>query len=102
MKNGLNNIKTTQKLIVQMFKTKKSNQYSNNSNSKRIQPNNNINMNYNQKYNQNIFGNINIKGGKLYINPQNNLTNRGKYKTTKNSPEKLLIQRNLSRQKNVK
>ena len=94
MKNGR---KTTQQLIVHMFKNKKSSHYSKNTNSNKNQSNNNIVVNFKHSLiSQNLNGNI--KGGGLSAN--NNLTNRTKYKTTKNSPERLLIQKNLSRQKN--
>ena len=94
MKNGR---KTTQQLIVHMFKNKKSSHYSKNTNSNKNQSNNNIVVNFKHSLiSQNLNGNI--KGGGL--SASNNLTNRTKYKTTKNSPERLLIQKNLSRQKN--
>ena len=96
-----NDIKTTQQLIVHMFKNNKSSQYIKNSNNNINKPNNNIVVNYKQSLiSPNLNGNIKNNGDVLNRN-NNNLTNRIKYKTTKNSPERLLIQKNLSRQKNV-
>mgnify|MGYP002624184704 CR=1 FL=1 len=93
MKNG---IKTSQQLIVNMLKSKKP-QHSKNSN--KIQSNNNgIVVSFKHSLiTQNLNGNM--KGGGIII--ANNLTNRTKYKTTKNSPERLFLQKNLSRQKNI-
>ena len=91
-----NDIKTTQQLIVHMFRNNKSSQYIKNSNYNINKPNNNIVVNYKHP---NLNGNIKNNGDVLNVNT-NNLTNRIKYKTTKNSPERLLIQKNLSRQKN--
>ena len=92
MKNG---IKSSQQLIVNMLKSKKP-QHSKNGN--KIQSNNNgIVVNFKHSLiSQNLNGNM--KGGGISMN--NNLTNRTKYKTTKNSPERLFLQKNLSRQKN--
>ena len=72
MKSG---IKSTQELIMQLFKKKKPSQK--NMNNKKS------NLLFNHK--NNIF--------------QQNLTNRAKYKTSKNSPENILLQKNLSDQK---
>ena len=99
MKNGENTIKTTQQLILHLFKNKNSFQYSKNSNINRIKPNNKILINFKHSLiSQNLKGAV--KGNQIGLNPSNNLTNRTKYKTTKNSPEPLLLQKNYSRQKN--
>ena len=92
MKNG---IKPSQQLIVNILKSKKT-QHSKNPN--KIQSNNNgIVVNFKHSLiSQNLNGNM--KGGGMSMT--NNLTNRTKYKTTKNSPERLFLQKNLSRQKN--
>ena len=93
MKNG---IKTTQDLIMHLFKQKKS--LYNNKNDI-----NNKNTNLLLNHNQNVFSqdlNKNLKHGNAFskINIYN-LTNRAKYKTSKNSPENILIKKNLSEQK---
>ena len=92
MKNG---IKASQQLIVNMLKSKKP---QNPKNPNKIQSNNNgIVVNFKHSLiSQNLNGNM--KGGGIRLT--NNLTNRTKYKTTKNSPERLFLQNNLSRQKN--
>ena len=92
MKNG---IKPSQQLIVNILKSKKP-QHPKNPN--KIQSNNNgIVVNFKHSLiSQNLNGNM--KGGGMSMT--NNLTNRTKYKTTKNSPERLFLQKNLSRQKN--
>ena len=108
MKNGVNSIKTTQQLIVHMFKTKKTNQSSKNSITNKIQSkNNNLAINFKHSLlSQNL--NTTRKSGLISnlsnisnIHNSNNLTNRTKYKTAKNSPEQILIQKNLSRQKHL-
>ena len=94
-----NDIKTTQQLIVHMFKNNKS-LCIKNSNSNKNKPNNNIVVNFKRSLiTQNLNINANINKGSI-LNHNNNLTSRIKYKTTKNSPERLLIQKHLSRQKN--
>ena len=96
MKNGAN---STQQLIVHMFKIKKPHQNSRILNINKIQTKNNISNNFNHSLiSQNINGN---KKRKEIINQKSNLTSRTKYKTSKNSPEKIIIQKNLSRQKKV-
>ena len=99
MKNVGNTIKTTQQLIVHLFKGKNSFQFTKNSNLNNIKPNKNILVNFKQSL---ISKNLksNIKGNKIGINPTNNINNKEKYKTTKNSPEHLLFQKHYSRQKN--
>jgi len=74
MKNGM---KSTQELIMQLFKKK--NPYQKNVNNK----------------NTNLL--LNHKNNFFY----QNLTNRAKYKTSKNSPESNLIQNNMSGQKKI-
>ena len=70
-----NGIKSTQDLIMHLFKKRKPSQYNIN--------NKNNNMLLNHK--NNVF--------------KHNLTNRTKYKTSKNSPENILLKNNLSGQK---
>ena len=72
MKSG---IKSTQELIMHLFKKRKPSQKNMN------YKNNNLLLNHKN----NIF--------------QHNLTNRAKYKTSKNSPENILLHKNLSDQK---
>ena len=96
MKNGVNSIKTTQQLIVHMFKTKKPYPSSKNSisNSNKTQSKNNLAVNFKHSL---ISQNLNPKNKKTSF--ISNLSNRTKYKTAKSSPEQILIQKNLSRQK---
>ena len=100
MKNDTNHITTTEQLIIHLFKNKKPSQYIKKSNINKNQSNNNI---FNNLKHSLISHNINRynKGGDVGLNRNNNLTNRTKYKTTKNSPEHILIQKNLSRQKDL-
>ena len=98
MKNGANSIKTTQQLIVHMFKIKKPHQNSRILNINKIQSKKNIGNNFKHSL---ISQNINGNKKRTEINQTNNLTSRTKYKTSKNSPEKIFIQKNVSRQKNV-
>ena len=96
MKNGVNSIKTTQQLIVHMLKTKKPYPSSKNSisNSNKTQSKNNLAVNFKHSL---ISQNLNPKNKKTSLISK--LSNRTKYKTAKSSPEQILIQKNLSRQK---
>ena len=98
MKKGVNSIKATQKIIVHMFKAKKPYPSSKNSisNSSKVQSKNNIAVNFKHSL---ISQNLNPNNKKTSL--ISNLSNRIKYKTAKNSPEQILIQKNLSRQKKI-
>ena len=92
MKNG---IKSTQELIMHLFKKKNSIKNKNDIYNK----NSNLLLNHNNNiFSQNLTKNI--KPGNAYSNINiYNLTNRVKYKTSKNSPENILVKKNLSEQK---
>ena len=103
MKNNINGISTTQQLIVHLFKKQKQPQYIKSTNINKNPSNNNLFNNF--KHNilsQNLNGSIkNGKDGIGLNTTNNNFSNRTKYKTSKNSPEHMILQNNLSRQRKL-